>query len=321
MDYTINMLHRKNKTKDVFFVFSRHKKQLVKALQQNPEFKEKYQVFGFNVDEYSKNYKNIQRTIKLARAQNKQIAGLVYNFGTILPPLITQNALLLNIHFSELPMWRGCCPVIPGILSTKGLGITVHKVTENVDSGDIFYRKSVSLDNFCTKQAIKNNIQLINLANAQEITENLHKQTLTIVVPYILESFLNKKVFNKDNYVKQEAPATYSKRALLNKTKAKIDFKTQDAFSILHKVSALYPEPVAFTDIMVDKNKKELNIHKVAVVYGLNLNPGQVGFIKNQGLFVGTLAGVVKMQEGAISGKKVLKDTQWLSLKGRIRFI
>jgi methionyl-tRNA formyltransferase len=59
--------------------------------------------------------------------------------------------LAINIHGSKLPKYRGRAPHIWAIINgEKSLGITVHKIDEGCDTGDIIIQKDIELSNQIT---------------------------------------------------------------------------------------------------------------------------------------------------------------------------
>ena len=55
----------------------------------------------------------------------------------------TQNSL--NIHPSILPFAKGKDPVVWTIRNNLPAGVTLHEITEKIDSGNIFYQEKNSL--------------------------------------------------------------------------------------------------------------------------------------------------------------------------------
>lgn len=83
------------------------------------------------------------------RALKPDIA-LVVAFGRILPKSIIDEFCCINIHASILPKFRGASPINAMILNDeKFLGVTLIKMDEGLDSGDILgfsYVKNSRLD-------------------------------------------------------------------------------------------------------------------------------------------------------------------------------
>lgn len=64
-----------------------------------------------------------------------------------IPPIDETQAYALNVHPALLPRARGIMPM-PHILlnDPKAAGITVHKMTQEYDAGDILYQESIPVD-------------------------------------------------------------------------------------------------------------------------------------------------------------------------------
>ena len=72
--------------------------------------------------------------------------SVVASFGQILPNDFLDLKLCLNVHPSKLPMYRGASPIQNAILNgDKQTAVTIIKVGEKVDSGDIALQKEVEI--------------------------------------------------------------------------------------------------------------------------------------------------------------------------------
>lgn len=86
-----------------------------------------------------------------ARALLEEIkpdVGVVVAFGQIIPPAILDIPPygFLNVHFSLLPRYRGASPVAHALLKgEKKTGITIFRLNEKMDEGDIFTHHEVEI--------------------------------------------------------------------------------------------------------------------------------------------------------------------------------
>lgn len=74
--------------------------------------------------------------------------AIVSDFGLIIPKIIFEipKYKTLNIHFSLLPEFRGASPVQYTLLSgNKKTGISIIKMDEGLDTGDIVWQKKIDL--------------------------------------------------------------------------------------------------------------------------------------------------------------------------------
>jgi len=132
------------------------------------------------------------KTLKTAEAQAEFInfkadAAVVVAYGLILPKEILAGTKLgcINIHPSLLPRWRGAAPIertlIEGDTET---GITIIKMDEGIDSGNMIIQEKFTLDKQISSSELRVKLSImgadillkalkeINLENHQEIEQN-----------------------------------------------------------------------------------------------------------------------------------------------------
>lgn len=115
-----------------------------KELGEFPYYKEK------NIELLAKELNIAVRTVDadgVWTVNDKVDINLVVSFHRILEPKhIKQAKVSLNIHPSLLPSYRGPTPTNWMIYNQeKRCGITVHKLTNNIDKGEIIYQESYPL--------------------------------------------------------------------------------------------------------------------------------------------------------------------------------
>jgi methionyl-tRNA formyltransferase len=65
-------------------------------------------------------------------------AVVVCAYGLLIPPVLLERALWLNVHPSLLPRWRGAAPVERAIMAGDAeTGVTIHETVEALDAGPI----------------------------------------------------------------------------------------------------------------------------------------------------------------------------------------
>ncbi len=82
---------------------------------------------------------------------------LVFDYGLMIPQKIINVAPLggLNVHFSLLPKLRGAAPLPWAILNgDASTGITILKLAEKLDCGDIVYQKVVPISSHDSTQTL-----------------------------------------------------------------------------------------------------------------------------------------------------------------------
>ncbi len=73
--------------------------------------------------------------------------GVVVAYGRIIPPELLAQVPMVNLHFSLLPRWRGAAPVERAILAgDTETGVCVMQVEEGLDTGPVYARRVVPLD-------------------------------------------------------------------------------------------------------------------------------------------------------------------------------
>lgn len=73
--------------------------------------------------------------------------GVVVAFGQIIRVDLLERLPFINIHFSQLPRWRGAAPVERAILAgDRTIGVSVMQVAEGLDEGDIWAETIVPID-------------------------------------------------------------------------------------------------------------------------------------------------------------------------------
>jgi methionyl-tRNA formyltransferase len=63
---------------------------------------------------------------------------IVVAYGALIPAVLLDEALWLNVHPSLLPRWRGAAPVERAIMAGDDeTGVTIHRTTPELDAGPI----------------------------------------------------------------------------------------------------------------------------------------------------------------------------------------
>ncbi|MEA2006206.1 MAG: methionyl-tRNA formyltransferase [Acidobacteriota bacterium] len=190
--------------------------------------------------------------------------NIVVAYGQIIPLSIleTPKHQSINVHFSLLPKYRGASPVQWTLLNgEKTTGITIFKLNEKMDEGDIFSKVETDIHPY---------------ENAGELEARLS----TIGAELLVKTIANLK--NIRTYKQNHSQATYAPK--LKKEDGQIDWH-KDAKYIDRHVRAFTPWPSAFSFfqgkrviITMGKGIKEEVIHSA--------NPGEILKIKKDGIEV-----------------------------------
>ncbi len=149
---------------------------------------------------------------------------IVVAYGQIIPKnfLPLSKSGFINLHASILPRWRGAAPIQRSIMNQdKETGISVMKINEKLDEGDISHIFKINItDN----------------ENAQSLSEKLSTLASNNISD-IIDSILDEKI----NFKPQDhSKATYAKKII--KSEGLIDWN-DTAENIIGKINGLYPYP------------------------------------------------------------------------------
>jgi methionyl-tRNA formyltransferase len=149
--------------------------------------------------------------------------AVVIAFGMIFPKTILKDEKFLNVHFSLLPKFRGASPVQSAILKgTASSGISIQKMVEKLDSGDILWQKSFPILEQKTSEIFQN-----------------FSQITAEYLPEVLKSFCEEET---TPLPQDEKKATFCKK--FEKKDGEIFPKKEDAKTIWQKFLAfdIFPQ-------------------------------------------------------------------------------
>ena len=209
---------------------------------------------------------------------------VVAAYGQILPKAVLEIPKLgcLNIHASLLPRWRGAAPIERAILEgDRETGISIMKMNEGLDTGDIMLVKKCMISNHETAQTLHDTLSNIG-ANA--ILETLNMLPTLKARP------------------QQNNEATYAEK--VTKDEAQIDWH-QSAEKISRVIRAFNPRPIAYTNAMAKQFKNRvLRIIEAEIVNRQTTNsPGEVIKYDKDVCYVATSNGVINLKKVQLSGK------------------
>ena len=153
--------------------------------------------------------------------------AIVVAYGQIIPKefLNLTKKGFINVHASLLPKWRGAAPIQRSIMNLdKEIGISVMKITEQLDTGPVCNTYKIGLKNNFNASDVTDKLSLIA---AEKILDNIDD---------ILE--------DKANFIEQDhSKATYATK--IQKGEGEINWN-DEAKIIIGKINGLYPVPGAF---------------------------------------------------------------------------
>ena len=226
-----------------------------------------------------------------ALKEHKPDVLVVVSFGQILNKELLKIAkyFSINLHGSLLPKYRGPAPVNWAIINNETTtGITVIKVEEKVDSGDILLKKEIAID---------------SLDNAF----TLNKKLSLAGAPLLLEA-LNLIEQEKISFSPQDQ-SQVSVAPKLKKNDGLIDW-SEEAVKIHNKVRGLFPWPGTFTDFG-GKTLKILDTELAEAEGDTQENPGVIIRIIDNGVMIQTGQGQLLIKQLQLEGSKPMSAKQF----------
>lgn len=218
---------------------------------------------------------------------------VVIAFGQILKPeaLGIPRLSAINLHGSLLPRYRGAAPTNHAIMNgDKSSGVTVIRINERMDEGDILLKREIAIDADDTNITLS---ETLSALGAQVLLEAIE----------LIES-------GKTEYQKQDkVQVTLAPK--LKKEDGIIDW-SQPAATIHNRVKGLLPWPGAYTKCK-EKTLKILHTELITYPGGNEAKPGEVlDIVKNIGIVVNTGSGAIAIKHLQLEGGKILDADSFL---------
>ncbi|HLW23065.1 MAG TPA: methionyl-tRNA formyltransferase [Steroidobacteraceae bacterium] len=219
-------------------------------------------------------------------------ALIVVAYGLILPreALASPRLGCLNIHASLLPRWRGAAPIERAILAGDAqTGVSIMRMQEGLDTGPILAQRVVAI---------------APLESAGE----LHERLARLGAELMMETLEAVGRGTARETPQPEAGVTYA--AKIEKREALIDW-SEDASSILRRIRAFNPRPVAETRLA----GVQLRIWEAAPAApsGSIAAPGTVLAASGEGIEVACGRGTLRLERLQLAGRKPLGAREFLN--------
>ena len=195
--------------------------------------------------------------------------GIVVSFGKIIPGEVINlfKKGIINVHPSILPRYRGPNPIRWQIFNKEGeSGVSIMKITEGVDEGDVLMIKRIPLSGEETYTELREKLISIGRKTLIEALEIIEK--------------------GKDEWKPQRGEVSYAPK--FKRDFERIDWH-EDAKKIKRKILALSKEPGAYSIF----RGKRLKILKADVEEDESKNPGEVVYVDKKIFKIGTGKGVI----------------------------
>ncbi len=211
---------------------------------------------------------------------------IVVAYGLILPEIVLNTPVYgcLNIHASLLPRWRGAAPIQRAIeQGDPESGVTIMQMDKGLDTGDMLAVLSTEI-------------------TAEDSAETLHDRLSQLGSTALLQTLDEIQQGTLRPIKQNENDVVYAEK--LSKAEAEIDW-TQSAETLVRKVQAFNPWPVAFTQF----KGKPLRIWQASLLADDNgiesqKTPGVVLAVHKEGVDVATGSGVMCLHLVQPTGKK-----------------
>ena len=216
---------------------------------------------------------------------------IVVSYGKILPKEVLDipEIYAINLHASLLPKYRGAAPINWAIINGETeTGITIIKMNEYMDQGDIITSRKVKIE-------------------PEDTTGSLSDRLARIGADSLLETI---ELIERDKVVQlsqDDRAATFAPR--IKKDDARIDW-SKTSVEVSNFVRGMNPHPGAFTYI----GEKLVKIWKTkSLLAPEGYNAGEiVDFKKEQGIVVSTGKGCLLITELQLEGKKRMRAVEFL---------
>tara|TARA_B100000424_G_scaffold269289_1_gene265905 strand:- start:136 stop:1065 length:930 start_codon:yes stop_codon:yes gene_type:complete len=210
---------------------------------------------------------------------------IVVAYGIIIPKnfLSLSKQGFINLHASLLPKWRGAAPIQRSIMSQdKETGISVMKINEKLDEGDISHIFKINIE---------------ENENAQTLSDRL-SALASDKISEVIDSIIDKEV----NFKQQDhSQATYAKK--VKKIEGLIDWNDR-AENIIGKINGLYPFPGGY---FIFKGER----YKILKAQ-LSFNKDKAGKVISNDLEISCGENSIKILEIQREGKKPQKINEFL---------
>ena len=215
---------------------------------------------------------------------------IVVAYGKIIPRKYLDMLAFYNVHPSLLPKYRGAAPIQRAIENgEKSTGVTIFKLTDQLDAGPIVMQESVEIEEFETFDEVE--AKLLDLG-CQMLVEFL------------------KNPFSHDLVPQDESQASYAPK--IEEKDLLVDF-AQPAERVKDKIRAYDSRPGARTFL----NGQCVKLFGVRAIEPCSTNvPGTVIRINRDGAFVATSTGLVLISHVQFPGKR--KMTFFEAYNGRL---
>ncbi|GAB4186026.1 MAG: methionyl-tRNA formyltransferase [Simkaniaceae bacterium] len=195
----------------------------------------------------------------------------------------------INVHASLLPKYRGAAPIRRALLNGDDkTGISIIEMTAEMDAGDILGEEVIYVPDSMT---------------FGELEKEMIQATKRLL-PQILEE-LDKGIIKKTP--QKFSDATFAKK--IEKEELQIRWE-RSASEIHNQIRAFSPYPGAWTEVLLNGQKKRLKILKSEVKPIFHKSPGEILAYNQNEFTISAKEGAVSVLELQLEGKKAMAFDQ-----------
>ena len=193
----------------------------------------------------------------------------------------------LNVHASLLPKYRGAAPINWAIINgEKESGISIIKMNETVDAGDLLLQKKLAIEQSDNAEIFEAKLEGLSALSLIEALDLITKGQA--------------KFTKQDDALASFAPKLEKHHGLIEWDK--------NARDIVNQIRGLIPWPGAWTYYQ----GKTLKIYKAEVVDEGQKNPGEILQADKRGIILAAGSGALKITELQVEGGKRLDPEAFL---------
>ena len=210
------------------------------------------------------------------------VTGVVVAYGRIIRDPLLSLLPLVNLHFSELPRWRGAAPVERAILAgDPRTAASIMQIEEGLDTGDVYAMEFTDIAADDTVTSLRERLADLGSRRLVEMLQS----GFPAPVPQVGEAVHAEKISVDDLCIDWSCPAEQVSRTV----------RLGGAFSSFRG--------------------QRLKIHRLEVVDSVASGgtAGEIVRVDKAGIVVSTGAGAVRLDEVQPEGKKVMSARDWVN--------
>ncbi len=196
-----------------------------------------------------------------------------------------------NVHASLLPKYRGAAPIQRAIIDgCDETGVTIMKMDEGLDTGDIVLQQSTHIRD-------------------TDHVQTLHDRLAELGAELIVEALVQ-VVSGRARFISQDnKAASYAQK--MTRDDELIFWETSKRH-VWNQIRALYPGPGAYCYLPTEKGVKMVKLLAADFERFVSGKPGEIIKIDKQGIHIAASKGAVVVKELQIEGKKKMSAPEFL---------